>query len=448
VATTRRAVLWAAISLLGINGCAIAASNGSLESWQATLAPVAFSVASGANAMFAAAMAPIVVGWIGPRVARHRASGRLAVANLTSHPGRTAVMSVALGTTVGIAFLTASYTAATRHTITDNLVKHLHGVSVSTLEPNNTGNIDAKLSDDEVTRLGQLPGVARVDRSAFLVVGHDMANLIAVSGYSDPWLDGEVLDGSIDRSRFDGGEVLVGPKLARSRNLRAGSTLPLDTPSGVVSLPVLAVVQNGDFSGNNVVMPLPLLEHLYGRQPPQNINLVTAPGYTDEQLATEVKAAGIDQSLRVRTAAELADDISNSVEQQLTSFWALQRGLMFTAFVAVLSTLLLVGVQRRREIALLAAVGMQPGELARMVFAEAGIVAVVGVVLGALTALPMFGALLLVGPIVIGYREPFMLDISSAITYGAIAVVVALAAAALPAWRTSRVEVLAGLQYE
>ena len=76
------------------------------------------------------------------------------------------------------------------------------------------------------------------------------------------------------------------------------------------------------------------------------------------------------------------------------------------------------------------------------------VVAVVGVVLGALTALPMFSALLLIGPIVIGYREPFMLDISSAMTYGAIAVVVALAAAALPAWRTSRVEVLAGLQYE
>ena len=121
---------------------------------------------------------------------------------------------------------------------------------------------------------------------------------------------------------------------------------------------------------------------------------------------------------------------------------------MATAFVAVLTTLLLVGVQRRRELGLLAAVGMQPKELARMVLVEALLVAIVGSIVGILVALPMYGGLLLIAPVLIGFKEPFVVDPTTAVIYSVVAVVVALLGAAWPAWRTSKVEVLSALQYE
>jgi putative ABC transport system permease protein len=91
---------------------------------------------------------------------------------------------------------------------------------------------------------------------------------------------------------------------------------------------------------------------------------------------------------------------------------------------------------------------MQPRELARMVLFEGLLVAIVGSLIGVLTALPMYGALLLVGPVLIGFKEPFVVDPASAVIYTIVAIAVSLLGSAWPAWRTSRVEVLEALAYE
>ena len=446
--TARRAVLFATLTVIGLDGCAIAQNNGALENWQAALAPLAYVVAVAFCTLLCAALAPLVLGAIGRRIVGSRAPGRLALANLTREPGRTGVMAVALGMAVGVAFITASYSVAVRQTITDSLTKNLHGVSVSSLEPNNTFNIDAKLAPSTIDAIAKLPDVGEVKRGAGVVVGHDANQLIGVSAFEDPFLNGEILNGSKDRARFDAGEVLIGQGLARRRNLRAGDTVSLDTPTGSVDLKVLGVQLDGDFGGFNVLMAYPLMERLYGPQPSGFINVSPKPGVSYEHLAAEIRAANIDPDLRIQTATQLAKDISKGVENQLSSFWALQRALMATAFVAVLTTLLLVGVQRRRELGLLAAVGMQPKELARMVMVEAVLVAVVGSIVGVLVALPMYGGLLLIAPVLIGFKEPFVVDPSTALIYSVVAVVVALLGAAWPAWRTSKIEVLSALQYE
>jgi putative ABC transport system permease protein len=447
-ASVRRAIVYGAIAIAAIDGCAIAANKGALEPWQAALAPIAFVIGVATCTLLCAALAPLVVRAIGPSLGRRNAPTRLAVANLTREPGRTGVMAVALGMAVGVAFITASYTTAVRHAIAANLAKNLHGVAVSTLEPNNTFNIDAKIAPATIDAIGRLPGVARVDRRAEVVVGHETTTLTGVSAFENPFLDGELLDGSQDRARFAAGAVLIGPRLAREEGWRAGSTAHLDTPTGVVDLPVLGVIQNGDFGGRNVEMSYPLLQQLYGPLPVDGINVVPVAGVTERQLADEIKAARLDPDLRIQTGDELASDISDGIAKQLASFWQLQRALMVTAFVAVLSTLLLVGVQRRRELGLLAAVGMQPKELARMVLVEAALVAVVGAFVGLAVSIPMYGALVLVGPVIIGFKEPFVLDPGTAIVYAGVGVVVALAGAAWPAWRTARIEVLEALQYE
>lgn len=446
--TTRRAIVFAAVVVVALDGCVIAQNHGALEPWQATLAPIAFVVAVGGCTLLVGALAPLVMRMIGGRLAGRGAPGRLAVANLIREPGRTGVMAVALGMAVGVAFITASYTSGVRQGVTENLTKNLRGVAVSTLEPNNTFNIDAKLSPATIDAIAALPNVDRVDRLGGVVVGHDSSGLISVSAVESPSLSAELLNGTKDRARLDAGEVLIGQGLARETGLRAGDVLHLDTPTGVVDVPVQGVIQNGDFGGRNVQMSYVLLEKLYGPQPVDGINVIPVRGVTDDQLAGQIKAAELDPDLRVQTASQLADDISKGIESQLASFWALQRALLATAFVAVLTTLLLVGVQRQRELGLLAAVGMQPSELARMVFVEAALVAVVGAVVGVAVSVPMLGGLVLIAPILIGFREPFVVDPISALVYVVVAVVVALLGAAWPAWRTSRIEVLTALAYE
>jgi putative ABC transport system permease protein len=443
-----RVVLMLAVLVVGLDLCWIAQRRGALEPWQATLAPLAFVLTCATSSLLTAALAPRVV-----RLAERLASGRsaaarLAVGNLLREPKRTGVMAVALGFAVGIGFITASFNSSVRTAISDNLTVHLTGVTVSSLDPNNTVNIDAKMSPDTIARLGALPGVARVDKGAAVVVGHEPGKLIGVRAFTDPWLSAEVLAGSDDRGLFDAGHVLIGPGLARTEGLRPGDDLSLDTPTGAVVVPIMGVVQDGDFGGRNVLMTMGLLEQLYGPQPTGQVIVQPQPGITAEQLVSTIRAAKLDPDLVVQTRPEVVSRVSRDIGKQLASFDALQRGLLVMSFVAVLSTLLLVGIQRQRELGMLAAVGMTPRELARMVVYEAGLVAVAGAIVGLGVSLANYGALLLITPVIIGFKDPFVVDPAAAAVYASIAIVVALLAACWPAWRASRVEVLRALQYE
>ena len=144
----------------------------------------------------------------------------------------------------------------------------------------------------------------------------------------------------------------------------------------------------------------------------------------------------------------MADQASSGVERQLASFWTLQRGLLVVSFVAVLSTLLLVGIQRRRELAVLGAVGMEPAVLARMVLAEAGLVGLLGVGLTATGGFVMLWALNRVAPLLIGYVNPLAPDWWSLVVWGGVSTLVAVLAAVWPARRAARTEIVPALQYD
>lgn len=443
-----RLVMLLALVVFGMGLCVLSQSKGALEPWQAALAPVAFLVTFLTLTLVVAAFAPHLLRMLKRGADRGGAPGRLALANLIREPRRTGVMAVALGFAIGVAFMTASFNQSVKKGVTESLTRNLHGVSVSTLDPDNTINIDAKLTPTILQGLATLPGVASIERGSTISVGHDAAKLLCVSAFENPFLNAHLIQGSKDRTQFDAGQVLIGPGLARTTGARGGSTVHVDTPKGVVDLTVLGVVQDGNCGGQNILMAYPLLLQLYGPQPPDNVNVIPIAGVSSVQLASTIRAANLDPKLQVLTAPQLANKIADGVSQQLQSFWALQRGLLVMAFVAVLSTFLLVGIQRQRELGLLAAVGMQPSELARMVLVEAVLVTIAGAILGLAVSVVGYAALLLITPVVIGFRDPFALDLGSAVIYSAVALVVALLAAAWPAWRTSKVEVLTALAYE
>jgi putative ABC transport system permease protein len=318
------------------------------------------------------------------------------------------------------------------------------------VDPNNTANLDSMVPPDTISRLRSFPGVVRVDRTAFVLTGHETKKLVGVKAieHPDPKWRLSVLNGTGDLGRLQRGEVMIGPNLARRQNLRAGSTLQLDTPRGFANVRVQGVWQDGDTNGQAVTMSMTQLESLYGPQPSSEVLLTPAAGVPPAALAASIKQAGIDPRLQAQTAPELATRISHDINAQFASFWALQRGLLLVAFVAVLSTLLLVAVQRRRELALLAAVGMAPGELGRMVVAEGVAIGAVGTVLVFGAGTGMYFALNQVVPIMIGFKDPVRLSLPAIPLWGIVATIVVVAAAALPAWRTAHVEVVENLQYE
>jgi putative ABC transport system permease protein len=373
---------------------------------------------------------------------------RLGLANLVREPRRTGVMGVAIGAAVGVAFMTASFNKSVHDGIAAN-TSSARFVRVATLDSNNTFNLDAKLPSPVIERLRALPGVERVDRQVFLLTGHQSGDLIAVGGADYRNADDtDLIQGSNDQAAFERGGAMIGPGLARRLHLRGGSKLRLPTPTGFVDVPVLGVWQDGNFGGNSVTMTVGAIEAIYGPLPTEAASLRPKAGVNPVDLADAARAAALDPDIQIQTPTELVRQVSGDVGNQLAPFWALQRALLLVSFIAVLSTLLLVGVQRRRELGLLAAVGMRPSELSAMVFSEAGAVGAAGAVVGSLSSLIMLTGLIFLIPILVGFRDPLRVDVTSAAIYGVVAVVVVLAAAAWPAWRTSRLEVLEALQYE
>ncbi|MGN6473747.1 MAG: FtsX-like permease family protein [Mycobacteriales bacterium] len=443
------AALFTALIGVGLAVCWVAQRHGAIDPWQARVAPIGVLGVTLA-ALFALASLSAVVAAALLRIAHHfNGPLRLGVANLARQGRRAGVMAVSIGAAVTTSFVIGSTQAAAKADIAHSIESgHSQEVYVSTLPPNNTVNVEAKPTADLARKLAAIPGVARIDHTYFALSGHDSNHLVAVAAASYPWLNLPLIEGSKSPASFQSGGVLIGAALARERGLRPGSRLLLDTPTGRRAVTVGGIWRDGNVGGRAVTMPLSLYRRLFGPQPPQSLGLIPVPGLSAAQLADRVRAAHVQPGVFVEDPKEFAAEISKSVSDQLAPFTAMQRGLLLVAFVAVLSTLLLVGVQRRRELGLLAAIGMEPSQLARMTVAEGVTAGVIGLAVAFVGSILIETGFWLVLPIIIGFKDPLRYDFPAFAIWGAVSLALVAAASLLPAWRNARVPVLESLQYE
>jgi putative ABC transport system permease protein len=442
--------MYTAVACAGAALSWLGARNGSLESWQPSVDLLGFVIAMVFAVMAAGAWAPVIIRFISHHGRLRRGVGRLGVANMVREPGRTSVMAIAIGAAVGVAFITASFNRAVDQDIASNFAQspQAHSVLVSTVAAGSGFNTDGQLPATVLASLARLPGVTGTDTFIGELTGHTIGQLTLIESDSRPTFDISVYSGTADPAAFRQGQALIGPNLARRDRLHPGSRLYVDTPSGVAGITIQGIWNNGNAAGENVSIPTTLFFHLYGSQLPTEAALIVAPDVTPEQVVTEAKAAHLGPYLKFSTPASQLSSADASISGQLAPFQVLQRALLLVSFISVLSTLLLVGIQRRREFGLLAAVGMTPRELFRMVLAEALTVSVVAVFLGAGLGFLLLAALLNVTPLLAGYHDSYSPDLVSLLVYGPIAVVVALLAALWPGRQAARTPIFESLTYE
>ncbi|MFZ6002551.1 MAG: FtsX-like permease family protein [Actinomycetota bacterium] len=442
----RRAVIWSLVAAIGAVGAWAAPRDGGLEPWQAAVVTPAFLAVILGTLFLSAALAPLLVGRVsGATSGSGSAPVRLALAAARRDHRRTGMLAVAVAAAVSTAFVTEGSSASARASIEASFARNGAGVDIATV-PQGEG-YGAQVSPELLAALAKVPGVAEVNQGQFHIAGRG-GELVVVQAISNNRLTTTVVDGVADPARLDAGEVLIGTGLARRQGIRAGDQVKLTTPSGVVELPVQGVWEEGNNVGANVTMSPALLASLYGPLPPDFVALRPAPGVSEAALADEVHKANLDPELRTRSSAQVASDIADQVDQQFASFRVMQRALVAVLFVAVLSSLLLAGVQRRRELGLLAAVGAEPAGLAQVLLVEAGAVALAGLAICLVSAPMTMWTMNQVLPFVVGFKNDLVFDWFSLVSAGAIAMVVVLLGAAWPARTASRVEVLDALRYE
>jgi len=424
--------------------------NGSLQQWQPLAALAGFLIAVVFATMAGGAWAPVIIRAVARSGRFHSGVSRLGLANLIREPGRTGVMAIAISAAIGVAFVTGSYNQAIDQDIATGLAQssQAHSVLVSTVASGDGFNTDGQLPTSVLVALAKLPGVTKVDAFNGELTGHSAGHLTLVAAETYPTFNLTVFAGSDNARAFRRGEVMIGANLARRDHVHPGSDLQLDTPTGLAPVKVQGIWNNGNAAGDTVSMPIALEKRLFGPQRPPEVALIVDKGMSASHVATLARAEHLGPYLKFFTPSAQLKNADSGISGQLAPFLVLQRALLLVSFISVLSTLLLVGIQRRREFGLLGAVGMTPRELFGMVVTEALAVGLVAVVEGTILGLIILASLLDVTPLLAGYHDTYSPDFGSLLIYGPIAVIVAVLAALWPGRQAARTPILQALQYE
>ena len=446
--SARTALAISAVGMAGLVACLVAGSHAATSTWQPPLGTAGLLVSLIAFTGLAVVVAPLLIRAVRPWARRRGGVADVAVRALAAEPRRTGIAATAVAAAVAF----SSVLVAAIPAIDAVTVKLFGGVIdnrvyVSTLDFNNTAAIDSKASPQLRAKLAALPGVSSVDSNVFVQAPVDGdRSFLAATELTPPRFS--VVEGNVDPAVLDRGYVFVGPGLARRHHLHPGSEVTLDTFVGRVRLPVAAVWVDPDNIGSAVTMSMSMLTKLYGPQPPSALFVRPKAGVSADALAAEIRAAKLDPDIIVQSPRQFLDALATSVRDMLAPFWTLQRALLLVALIATLSTLLLVGVQRRRELGTLAALGLSPRALASMTVIEALLVGVTGCALGIFGGVVTGIGLLADAVFISGASPAFTFDPTAALGYAAIALIVVVIGASWPAWRTSRLVVVEALRHE
>ncbi|MEE2035497.1 ABC transporter permease, partial [Rhodococcus chondri] len=314
------------------------------------------------------------------------AVGRLARTNATRNPRRTAATAFAL--TLGLMLVSViGVFGSSAKTSVDALV--------------DTGvKADFMLSGPPMfgVPLDAADKVRDVDGVVEVVAAHTMQAEIddsfeygtAVSG---PVEDVLSLEMSAGTSRVSGNELLVSESQASERGWEVGTTVPLTSRDGET----VDTEITGIYADNQLIGPWLASPELYDRFTPESsrsaavVLINTADGADPEAVRS-----GLEEAAKQYVIVQVLDreQFKGEQAQQIDMLLAILYGLLALAVViailGIVNTLALSVVERRREIGMLRAVGMQRAQVRRTIYIESLLIAVFGAVVGLVLGL-VFG---------------------------------------------------------
>ncbi|MBC2643270.1 MULTISPECIES: ABC transporter permease [unclassified Rhodococcus (in: high G+C Gram-positive bacteria)] len=332
--------------------------------------------------LFAApALSRPIVGALGAVLAKPFGPvGRLARTNAVRNPRRTAATAFAL--TLGL------------------MLVSVIGVFGASAKASVNQLVDSGVSADYVltgpNQIGVPSGAARAVRNLddvqSAVALHPVSVTVDDEKQQGVSLDGP-LDGVLDYKLVEGGADLTGNHLIVSQTTAAkqgwalGSTVPMTSADGkVVDAEVTGVFEDNQLVGDWLVSDEVYRQVMPAATIPDLAVLIDAkPGADLAQLRTDLESA---TKQFVVVQVQDRDQFKGTQGQQIDTLLAILYGLLALAVViailGIINTLALSVVERRREIGMLRAVGMQRSQMRRTIYLESMLIAVFGAAVGVL----------------------------------------------------------------
>ncbi|MBN1171126.1 MAG: ABC transporter permease [Micromonosporaceae bacterium] len=377
--------------------------------------------------------------------------GRLGRLNSRRNPRRTAITAAAL--MVGVALITGmsvivSSVNSTLHEIAKKDIKADLLVSGDWNGSGPRPTFDASILE----RTAQVDGVTRVigeyDDFAEVTVGrsepqgdYTMA-FTDLPGAVDLWSMKTV---SGDLSALSDNQALIDDDRAEHFGLKVGDTATVALGTGSSHTMTISGIYRCDLMEGWVV-PASLINE-FAQTDPMYSSIELAQGVSSSKVKAEINALFADYpEISVSSVADLVDEATSSLDQVLLMIQILLGLAILIAILGIINTLALSIIERTRELGMLRAIGLRRAQLMRMIAVESVIISVFGAILG-LTVGSGLGVAIVKALESEGITT-MSLPWGDMATYLIVAAIVGVIAAAIPAIRAMRINVLAAIATE
>ena len=305
-------------------------------------------------------------------------------------------------------------------------------------------------------RLATIPGVLAVDsyrdvRMTFrdapvVVVARDLMVHATHSRYL--FVDGDSAAVLADTVREE--RIIVSETFARQFTLGRGDRMTLPGPQGPVEFSIAGVFYDYSTDGGKVVLDRSLYARHWGDLSATVFPVYLEPGADPESIRRMVleRLQG-GPPVMLLTNGDLKREVLRIFDQTFAVTYALEIIAVAVALLGIANTLLSGILERRRELAVLRAIGGTPAQVGRLILWESGLLGLAGTLLGLGAGLVLSVLLIEVinkqsfGWTIVLYPAPWVW-----LEAAGLALLTTLLAGYGPARRAARLPVAEGLQYE
>ena len=295
-------------------------------------------------------------------------------------------------------------------------------------------------------KVAAMPGVGRVTEGAFgfAEVGNTRVMLDGLSsGTADPLY--RALDEQVRNQVLGGQGVVLSQNLGKV-HVRVGDQLRMQTPHGVQQTTVLALVPYFSTVIGTVGMGLDQMRAWFDRPVTTTLQIAAAPGVDPNRLLADVRRVVPAPNYVYDGRAELAG-LEAPMHQSMFIANAVWIIVVFVAAVALLNTLTLSVLERRREIGVLRAMGASRRFTLQMVLVEATGIGVIGGALGLVFGCADQWLFSLVSGDMMNFQVAFRPS-SMALVFTLGALAISLLGSASPARRAARLNIIEAVSVE
>lgn len=255
------------------------------------------------------------------------------------------------------------------------------------------------------------------------------------------WREGIGLSRQLPKLRARPDDVLISRVMAAGLEIEVGDSIELNTPSGRQRLKVMGEVEDFGWPSGTIYMDIGRYRELYGTEA---VNLLVV----DRRSRVDGPALERRRPLHDVTGAEFVERIRDQMDQSTSGLVAMRVLTLLAALVAVGGIVTTSVFSRRREWAVLRAMGMRSGGLFAALALETLLVMVLGGLCGIAGGLISFSGPSLNFLEAQGYVIDHGIAPATVAAVTAVAILIGTFAAALPAWLTARVPLADALSYE